>query len=330
MAQQTQIDRVIGYFEHWMDQFPNIESVAKAHEEQILKAWEGLGYYSRARNIQKAAAVIIQEYGGDFPQTPEDIRSLPGVGEYTAGAIASIAFRLPVPAIDANVLRVFSRLLDIEISVSDKAAKDEIAKQVCQILPEARPGTFNQALMELGALVCSKRPLCENCPVSDHCVALKNKTVDKRPVLSPKKKSIQIEMATGVLLSAGKVLIQKRKPDDIWPGLWEFPGGGIESGESPEEALVREYMEEVELDIIPHEKIGVIKYSYTRYRVTMHCYLCKLTDTAPVTPVFNEASEGAFVLPDELDGFAFPSGHRRLLESMREDVRYSSLFSFSV
>lgn len=319
MAQQTQIDRVIGYYERWMERFPDIVTLARAHEEDVLKLWEGLGYYSRARNMLKAANVVVQEHDATFPSDFLAIRALPGIGEYTAGAISSIAYGLPEPAIDANVLRVFARLLDESKPVRESATKTRIAQQVCTGMPDNRPGDYNQAIMELGALICSKRPTCDLCPVRSFCLAYERDTVAVRPILSTQKKTLRIDMATGVLVHDGRVLIQKRRPDDVWPGLWEFPGGKIETGETPEQAVVREYREEVELEIEIVQKVTVVSYSYTRYRVTMHCYLCRMSDGNPVLPIFHEAEEGLWVTPDQLANYAFPAGHRRLIEFMRTD-----------
>ncbi|BCS87468.1 A/G-specific adenine glycosylase [Pseudodesulfovibrio sediminis] len=324
MAQQTQMDRVVGYYSRWMERFPDISTLARAREEDVLKMWEGLGYYSRARNMLKAAETVIQEYGGVFPAEFKTIQSLPGVGEYTAGAISSIAYGLPEPAVDANVLRVFSRVLDMEEPVRGKSGKGRVEKVVCSLIPPDRAGDFNQAIMELGALICSKRPKCDRCPVQGHCKAYMANTVHQRPVLPAPQKTIRINMVTGVLVHDGKILIQKRKPDDVWPGLWEFPGGSIEAGETPQQAVAREYMEEVELSIMPEKKITTVTYTYTKYRVTMHCYLCRL-DQAYREPVFNEAVEGGFVLPEVLEEYAFPAGHRRLVEYMKSAEYFDTL-----
>ncbi|MCJ2164094.1 MULTISPECIES: A/G-specific adenine glycosylase [unclassified Pseudodesulfovibrio] len=325
MAQQTQIDRVVDYHARWMQRFPDIPALANASEDEVLNLWEGLGYYTRARNMHKTAILIQAEFGGIFPSDFADIRSLPGVGDYTAGAVASIAFGQSEPAVDANVLRVFARLLDVAESVRDKAGRNPIEKQVRRLIPDDRPGDFNQAVMELGALVCRKSPHCGRCPVQDHCQALGAGTVALRPVLPASREILRINMATGVLVHQGRMLIQKRKPGDVWPGLWEFPGGGIEEGETPEQAVVREFMEEVELTVRPVEKITVIKYNYTRYRVTMHCFLCRVIGNE-AQPVFNEAVEGGFMAPDDLKNFAFPSGHRKLAVFMQSDDRFASLF----
>lgn len=328
MAQQTQMGRVVPYFQRWVRRYPDVESLAGAREDEVLKLWEGLGYYSRARNILKAAREIRERFDGRFPSSPEDIKSLPGIGEYTVGAIASIAFNLPDVCVDANVKRVFARLLDMDLPFNDPVLHARIKSEAEKMLPQGRAREFNQALMELGQLVCMKKPACDMCPVQPFCLSLHRGVVDKRPVLAPPKEVVKVNVATGVLLHEGRVLIQKRRPDDVWPGLWEFPGGVIEKGEAPEDTVVREYREEVELIVEPVEKITVVKYSYTKYRVTLHCYQCRSLEAHPA-PIFNEAVEGAFVLPAELGRYAFPSGHRKLMEHMRKDLRYAHLdFSF--
>lgn len=325
MAQQTQMDRVVEYYKRWMDRFPDLRSLAEAHEEDVLNLWEGLGYYSRARNLHRAAVLIEDQFDGNFPTEFADIRSLPGVGDYTAGAVASIAFGQHEVAVDANVLRVFARLLDMDLPVRDRAGRNMVEDAVRRLIPEDRPGDFNQALMEFGALICRKNPCCEECPVREFCRAHEMGTVPLRPVLPAAKQVIRVDMATGFLVHRGKVLIQKRKPGDVWPGLWEFPGGCIEPGETPEQALRREYLEEVELAVKPVEKITVVRYNYTRYRVTMDCFLCRY-DGDPREPVFHEAVKGGFVPPADLANYALPSGHRKLVDRMLADMRYTHLF----
>ncbi|WP_243545816.1 A/G-specific adenine glycosylase [Pseudodesulfovibrio tunisiensis] len=329
MAQQTQMDRVVPYFERWMQAFPDIESLARAPEEQVLKAWEGLGYYTRARNLRKAAALVLGEMNGVFPSDPDAIRSLPGIGPYTAGAIASIAFGQAVPAVDANVLRVFARLLNLDRPVTLQDVKKTVYDKVLSLIPVGSPGDFNQALMEFGALVCSRKPDCDACPVRGHCVSLAAGTVAQRPLPAAPREYIRIEMATGLLMHGGRILIQKRRPDDVWPGLWEFPGGVLEDGETPELAVVREYREETGLEVRPVEKIGVVRYGYTKYRVTMHGYFCLPVHDGEPAPDFRAAVDGKFVPPSEFGGYAFPSGHRRIMDLLRRDMRFQDWLSKS-
>ncbi|MDR3074207.1 MAG: A/G-specific adenine glycosylase [Deltaproteobacteria bacterium] len=315
MLQQTQMERGVVYFRNWMRAFPDIPSVAAAGEQAVLKAWEGLGYYSRARNLYAAARMIVEKHGGEFPASLEAIRALPGIGEYTAGAIASIAFNLPEAAVDANVMRVFSRLCDIDVPLGQTGVKAFIAKAVRELMPEESPRLFSQALMEFGALVCAKKPHCAACPLAEYCEANRLGTTAKRPKRKKKKSYTQVAMSTGVVMRDGLVFIQKRPPYGLWAGLWEFPGGCLEAEESPESAVLREVMEETELAVSIQEKIGVFHHSYITSRVTMHAYFCSPGDGAG-NPVLHAATEGKWVSPEQTAAYAFPAGHRKLLEHL--------------
>ncbi len=336
MLQQTQMDRAVGYFERFLARFPDISSLDAADEDEVLKLWEGLGYYSRARNLRKAARQVMERHGGTFPRAAQDIRALPGVGPYTAGAIASVAYNEPLPAVDANVLRVFSRLLDLAEPVDVPAVRRRIQAAVVQLLDPLDARGFNQALMELGALVCAPRsPRCPACPLEGFCLARKRGTQESRPVLKPGPEIIRISMACGVLASRGRLYIQKRRPDDVWPGLWEFPGGVLEQGETPEQALVREVREETGLGVRPCGKIAVVRNSYTRYRITLHGFFCQVD--APLdalvdpesTFCLNEATEARFVAPEEISRYAFPSGHARLVAKTLTDLRLQGFLTAS-
>lgn len=330
MLQQTQMDRAVEYYERFLARFPDVASLAGAHEDEVLKLWEGLGYYSRARNLLSAARVLAREHGGAFPSDFAVIRALPGVGPYTAGAVASIAFGQQRPAVDANVLRVFARLLDIAEPVAEPAVRRRIEASVMALMPVGEARAFNQALMELGALVCApRRPACAACPLAGQCLARARGSAEDRPVLRPAPEIIRIDMACGVLADQGELYIQKRRADDVWPGLWEFPGGVLESGETPEQALMREYREETGLDVLPAGKIAVLRSSYTRYRITMHGYFCRLANGAdPRSDIrLNEAEAGRFVPPADLRRFAFPSGHARLVAKLLADVRLPDFVS---
>ncbi|MCD8350051.1 MAG: A/G-specific adenine glycosylase [Planctomycetaceae bacterium] len=313
MLQQTQMERGVAYYLRWVERFPDVVAVASADEDTILAAWEGLGYYSRARNLHAAAKRIVSQYNGVFPNDPDAIRALPGVGEYTAGAIASIAFDLPVPAVDANVLRIFSRLFDIEVPVADRRVRDAVTAAVRRGLEHAQPRIFNQALMELGALVCGKAPRCDGCPVSSFCLSRERGTVAERPAGRVKAVYRDVETAAGVILRGGRVLVHKRPPGGVWPGLWEFPGGIVPDGETPEAALVRIVRELYGMNVERGEKIGVFHHGYTTNRVTMHGYYCRVAASGSA---LGEAPEGAWMTPTEVSGLAFASGHRKLLEQL--------------
>lgn len=323
MLQQTQMDRAVGFFERFVARFPDAASLAAASEDEVLKLWEGLGYYSRARNLQKAARVLVARHGGAFPASHEAVRALPGVGPYTAGAVMSVAFDEARPAVDANVERVLCRVLDIAEPPSSPPARRRILAAAWALVPPTGGRAFNQGLMELGALVCGpRRANCPACPVAAHCLACARGTVADRPAPRPKVELIRIHMASGVLVHQGRVFVQKRRPGDVWPGLWEFPGGCLEQGEGPEQALIREFREETELAVAPAGKIAVVRYGYTRYRVTLHGFFCRLApgqDAA--TYRLHEATEGRFARLEELSALAFPSGHARLLALTRADLR---------
>lgn len=319
MLQQTQMERGVRYFNAWMRRFPDIRSVAEADEEVVLAAWEGLGYYSRARNLHNAAKRVMGKHQGVFPENIEDIRALPGVGEYTAGAIAAIAFNLPEPAVDANVLRIFARICDIDAPVAAPTVKAEITASVRRLLPFASSRLLCQALMELGALVCSKTPKCAQCPVVDYCAAHRNGTVPERPRLTGKTSYKLLELVAGVIVRDGRVLIRKRSPQGLWAGLWEFPGGEMWDGETAKQAVARCVAEETGLAASVRKKIATVKHGYTTWRVTLHGYLCEVKSATEAEP----PGECLWVAPDEIGLYAFPAGHRKLLEKLgwKSDAR---------
>ena len=320
MLQQTQMDRVVVYFNKWIKRFPGVASITGAGEEEVLKLWEGLGYYSRARNIIKTAKLLIENHQGKLPADHQALIGLPGIGPYTAGAIMSIAFNREYPLVDANIERLFARLFNLGKPVKDKKTHTFIWQKAKELIPRGRAREFNQALMELGALVCiPQNPRCKICPVAAHCLAFSLDLVSKRPVPGKPSKTIFIEMATGIVEHDGRMLIQKRKPTGVWPNLWEFPGGRLEPGETPEMALVREYLEETELTVGNLRKITTVQHSYTIYRVTLHCYFCSLLDGRH-EPVLHTAQEYRWVAPEELSDYAFPAGHRKFIKYFQKRI----------
>jgi len=322
MLQQTQMDRVRGYFQRWITRFPCVASLAKAGEDEVLAAWEGLGYYSRARNLLRAARVIMDRHGGMLPKGYDEWLALPGVGPYTAGAVCAIAFNQSYPAVDANVQRVFARVFDLDQPMRDAGVSAFIRERIVALTPDGQARMFSQALMELGALVClSRRPRCSACPLHEICEARRLDIVLERPVPAKAVAYIPIEVATGVLMAEGLIYIQKRPPTGVWAGLWEFPGGTIEGAETPEQAIVREYREETGFEINGLEKLAVVRHGYTKYRVALHCFRCRLAtngsaDRAKAPPILAAAQEFCWARPDELDQFAFPAGHRKLIDQM--------------
>lgn len=318
MLQQTQMERGVACFRAWMERFPDIASLANAAEEDVLKAWEGMGYYSRARNICKAARIIMSEHHGVFPADLASIRALPGIGPYTAAAIASIAYEQDIPCIDANAERVLARLTDLELCVREGAGKKTVERLAAALLQKGCGRLHNQAIMELGALVCGRTPHCTRCPLAFACLARRHGTVLSRPVLPQRPPRVPLFVATGVLLHKGLFYIQKRSPSDAWGGLWEFPGGCIEAGERPEEAVLRELKEETGFVTRVVDKLGIIRHGYTTYHVTLHCFSLAFEEEPDdwPSPELTEACDFRWLPLEDLGPYAMPSAHRRLATAL--------------
>lgn len=318
MLQQTQVKTVLPYYQRWMERFENIPSVAVAFEDELLKYWEGLGYYSRVHNIHKTAKILLEYFGGNFPREFPKILSLPGIGRYTAGAIMSLAYNESFPAVDGNIERVFARLFNIATPVKDASNQKFIWTTAAQWIPVGRARRFNQALMELGALVCvPKKPLCGGCPIDEFCQGFKWGVANERPVARQTKRIKAIEAAIGVLIQKGKVLIQKRPTNGLMAGLWEFPGGRLNRGERPEEALEREFFEELGLKVTCTTRIITIRHAYTSFRVTLHAFFCRLLEPAQ-RPTLNAASEARWVTRNQLEQFPFPAANKKLIGILAE------------
>ena len=225
MLQQTRVAAVIPYYRRWMEVLPDVAALAAVEEEQLLKLWEGLGSYSRARTLQKAAKVIMEQYGGRFPRAYEELLGLPGIGEYTAGAIASIAFGRPVPAVDGNVLRVAARVAALEGDIMDQKVRRQFREMMLEATPKDRPGAYNQALMDLGATVClpNGAPDCENCPLASFCAALSQGRQEQLPRRSRKAPRRREDMTVYLMVRQGQAALRKRPDTGLLAGLWEFP-----------------------------------------------------------------------------------------------------------
>lgn len=271
MLQQTQMSRGVAFFENWMRRFPDLESLARASEEEVLRAWEGLGYYSRARNILKAARLIACR--GRFPDTVQDLLKLPGIGIYTASAIASIACNIDVACVDANVERVLGRLCDLDLPIRAKEGRTVLAELARDFLTKGHAGEHNQAMMELGALICGKNPLCQDCPLKSWCLARQNGTVHMRPVLPEPAGRIPLLLVSGIIRHQDHILVTRRPQGSVWEGLWTFPSGKTGDGETHEAAVCRIIKETAGIDTRLIQSLATLKTAYTRYNVTLHFYL---------------------------------------------------------
>jgi A/G-specific adenine glycosylase len=283
MLQQTRTETVVSYYERFLARFPSVRVLANASLEEVLKAWEGLGYYARARNLHAAAQEIVARHGGQLPDIFEELLALAGVGRYTAGAVASIAFGRDVPAVDGSARRVLCRVFAIHEDVSRSAVRASLERLAAGLLPPGRAGMFNEALMELGATVCTPRaPGCDRCPLRDLCRAYVQGEQEALPARRPRRRVPHYDVAAAVTVrDDGRVLVARRNEDDMLGGLWEFPGGRREDGETLPECLAREMREELGVEIEVGELVATVKHAYTHFRVTLHAFRCRVVAGAP-------------------------------------------------
>ncbi|MCZ6872924.1 MAG: A/G-specific adenine glycosylase [bacterium] len=319
MLQQTQVETVMPYFQRFIRAFPDVYSLAAADQQEVLKLWQGLGYYSRARNLHQAAQVIVDQYNGVLPQDAQALQAMPGFGPYTAAAVSSIAFDQPVAVVDGNVLRVFCRFWGIDTDIRQPRVKTDLQRRLQPYVETSPPAAFNQAMMELGALVCrSKSPHCAVCPLAVDCVAYRDGRTAELPVKSRRKPVPHYAIAVGVIWKDGYILIGRRRQDQMLGGLWELPGGK----QQPEEALVttawRKVSEETSLQVRVEYPYCTIKHGYTHFKITLTAFRCIwLGGTA--RPLV--ADELRWVQLHELDAYPFPKGTLKVLDAVRDYER---------
>lgn len=310
MLQQTRVETVIPYYERWMEQFPTLQALAEAPEEQVLKAWEGLGYYSRARNLHQAVREVAANYGGSVPDDPEAVAGLKGVGPYTAGAILSIAFNRPVPAVDGNVLRVVARLYAIADDITLPATRRVVTELVKEMIPEGRAAEFNQALMDLGATICTPRlPRCLLCPVREACEGLKAGKVGQLPVKGKARAPRPVERVAALLEQNGRLLLTRRPPDGLLAGLWELPGGDVPAGKSPEDTLRTIFWHAFGVEVEVGEHLVDVTHVFTHLVWHVRCYRAHLVPG----PELPETADRRWVAPGELADYPLPTVQRKVL-----------------
>jgi len=275
MLQQTRVDTVIPYYERFLARFPDVAHLARAEPDAVLGAWQGLGYYSRARNLQRAARVVVEEHGGRLPETASALRALPGIGRYTAGAVASIAFDRPEPVVDGNVARVLARWLGIRSEVRGATARRRLWQVAEALVRGPSPGDLNQALMELGATVCTPRtPRCPACPVAHGCAARRSGDPEALPVRGARRAPRAVEAVAALLVRRGLALAVRRPPHGLLGGLWELPGGDLRPGEAPDAGLRRLLRERVGLRALRPRAEGCVLHAFTHRRLRLHLYRC--------------------------------------------------------
>jgi A/G-specific adenine glycosylase len=341
LLQQTQVATVIPYYERFIARFPTVEALAAAPLDDVLKTWEGAGYYARARNLHRAAQEIVQTHGGKFPRTVEALLELPGIGRYTAGAIASIAFNRDAPVLDGNVIRVLCRYFGLRGDPRTNATRAELWKIAEDLIPTGRARDFNQALMDLGATVCLPRnPRCALCPVRRGCTANKLGLQNELPTKRAKRELPHYEIGVGIIWKRGRILIQRRPPEGLLGGLWEFPGGKREKHESLAHCVHREVREEVGIEVKVGAERAVVDHGYSHFSITMHAFDCdyvagrvrlslRRTPGAGVPGAIaavrrrssgrkglHWATAFKWVRPRELQDYAFPAANRKIIKAL--------------
>jgi A/G-specific adenine glycosylase len=302
MLQQTRVETVIPYFQRWMEQYPTIADLAHTSEHDVLVSWEGLGYYRRARSLHRAAQIVMLEYDGKLPAEKNLLRKLPGIGEYTAAAIASIAYGSDEVALDGNIRRVLTRIYNIAEPIGRPETEHHLRDLAESLLPAGFAGDFNQALMDFGALICTSRnPNCAECPLQDSCEAYAIDIVKERPVVKTKTRIPHYTVTAAVIQRDHKVLIAQRPLDGLLGGLWEFPGGKLLPGEELVDCLKREICEELDVDIRIMDSLGSYQHAYTHFRVTLYAFACVLKNGDE--PRAKQVRDCCWVNTEELENY---------------------------
>jgi len=311
MLQQTQVDTVIPYYQRFLKVFPTVEVLAKADLSRVLKIWEGLGYYSRARHLHQAAKRIVDQFNGRIPDRLNDLLSLPGIGRYTAGAILSIAHNKEAPILDGNVKRVLSRLHAVATILGETKTEKLLWTLSESLIPRGHAGSFNEALMDLGATVCTpKRPSCSLCPLRNLCRAKAIGNPERYPTKAKKRKIPHVNGVSAVIVKDGKVLLHQRPPRGFSGGLWEFPNWRVQGEKNRSRRLAKWIKEERNLGVAVKGRIGIFEQTYSHFKLTLHVYHCQA--------LCGEGS-GRWVGIRSLNRFPMSRIHRRIAYAILED-----------
>ncbi len=316
MLHQTRVDTVTSYYQRWMEKFDTVHKLAEADLDEVLLLWSGLGYYNRARNLHKAARKMVEDHGGQTPRCFQALLKLPGIGKYTAAAVASFAYHQWYPTIDTNVRRVITRIFALD--PSSPGLEKHCWDLGLKLMGKAPPAEFNQSVMELGALVCkAEKPLCGTCPISYYCKFPWKGKKEKFSGKQPPRKVEKFQAVLAILIRKKKIYIQKRPPHGLFGGLWEFPGGKILEKETPEQALTRELQEQLGTRVKIVERRKMFRYSYTRFRVALFPFICQ-----PAEKVFGEPAvkEFQWVKLEDLEKFAFPAANWKIIKELVKEV----------
>jgi len=309
MLQQTQVKTVLGYYERWMRRFPTVKALAAADDADVLHAWQGLGYYSRARRLLSGARAVTERHAGTLPRSVEALLALPGIGPYSAGAIASIAFGLPEPIVDGNVVRVLCRLFALGGDPARSPLKQELWRLARELVPADNPSEFNQSLMELGATICTPTsPRCAECPVAKQCQALAHGLETTLPALAKRKAPTEVATAAAYVRRGDKVLLRQLPADSPrWAGLWVLPFTELSRAEDPTAAAVRA-LSEIGIAAAAKARLREVRHTITRFRITLNIVECSLTTA--------HSRSTKFFAPQQVEHLALPSVHARVISSL--------------
>lgn len=323
MLQQTQVATVIPYYERWLERFPTLQSLAEADEEEVLRYWSGLGYYQRARNLHQSAQQILGKYQGQIPADKKTLLQLPGVGEYTAGALLSLAFNQPVPLIDGNVERVLCRLYGRRGNPKRSPLRKELWQKAEKLVALGPPAEMNSALMELGATVCTPHnPLCHSCPLQKYCQAFTSNLQEQIPETPIPKRSHRLHRSAAVVYQKEAIAVVKMPLDQVWGGLWALPQVDLQPGERPEEGAVRAAQEWLGLPVRVKGLRGTLCHTITYRRIRLFAFDClplgdRVAETLPKYQADSSATEARkiirWVKTSEIQDLALPAPHRKLL-----------------
>jgi A/G-specific adenine glycosylase len=314
MLQQTRVETVIPYYERWLARFPTLPALAAAAQRDVLAAWEGLGYYSRARNLHRAAQIVVEQLGGELPRSVAKLQALPGIGRYTAGAIASIAFGVDAPVLDGNVKRVLARVFDFREDVKSPAGAKALWVLAENLVPGRRAGDYNQALMDLGATVCTPRaPACPACPLRSLCLARRLGVQLQRPVTPARRPRPARVYAAGVVRKAGRVLLGQRSTDALLGGLWAFPAGECAADADMPARLREALRDDWGLDVSVGSQVQTLFHGFTHFKLTLHVFECRWR----AGRLRRSAGSRRWVRLAELDDYPMGKTDRQIAKALR-------------
>ncbi len=323
MLQQTQVKKVLEYYESFIEQFPDVTTLAKSSLQQVLKSWEGMGYYARTRNLHKAAQIIVTEKEGVIPENYNEFKELPGAGSYITAAVLSQSFNAFYAVVDGNVKRVLSRVFLIDKPINLPSSYSIFKEWAESLLDRQKPGAFNQAMMELGAIICRpQKPKCDICPIPSFCIAFKNNQQNNYPIAVPSRAIPEFHIAVGIIHKDNHILIIQRQPEGLLGGMWEFPGGRLSPGENAELACVRKIKEKVNLEVEVNYLFTKINHAYSHFKIMVDVFDCRYRSG---TVVLNGPFDHRWITIEGIDLYPFHAANHKFIPLLKKNMVSQSL-----